>query len=730
MITLSDLNRLAGEHFAGRHVTLPCVLWVWAQADPGAELLEMLSGTGIDPYGLQAAVSPLIDQPVPEDRDLLSQCIMGVKEGPVTGWHILKTLADTPGQRITRALVAAGLDLAALRRGLEGKTPDRVAGVLAAQQNRITPEEGILHRYGRDLTALAREGVFDELSDREQDIDRLMEVLLKKKKGNAVLTGSAGVGKTALVELFARRIVGEQVPKPLNNVKLYEISMGKLLAGTVYRGMFEERLEKVIEAVKACAPAILFIDEMHLIWGAGRAEGVPMDAANMLKPVLARGEFRLIGATTVEEYHQYIRRDEALARRFEEIRLEEPDPQMVLTMVARQAQGLAAHHGLTISADIVCKAVELTNRYLPHRYQPDKSVDLLDTASVRAAGRSKPALEADDLLETLAGQTGRPIATLTGQDRATLQELAQRLKKRIIGQDQVMDQVARTLIYRRQDLGTQERNLGTFLFAGATGVGKTEAGRVLAEEFFGGRSRLLHLDLAEYAGPDTVNKLIGSPPGFAGSEKEGALVRFFHTHGSGVILCDEIEKAHATIHQLFLGLLDNGRMRSARGELLDARQCVIIVTTNAIKPQDLSRGRVGFGRSATRPDPVEMLSEHFPREFLGRFDEVLLFDDLGLAELREVLRLRLAEALERLQTKGVQLAFEEERLLTHLLDGLTKSHSGARGIARLLERELLQPISLALLLREKEEDGIQLALGEAYYTEGRVDMANDVVKSM
>ncbi len=721
MILLSELNRLAGEHYPGRHVTLPCVLWAWAKDDPGAELPGLLSGTGIDPYDLQAAVSPLIDQPAAEDQELLTQCIMGVKDGPVTGWHLLKALADTPGQRITCALVAAGLNLAALRRALEGKKPDKVAGVLAAQQNRITPEEGILHRYGRDLTALAREGIFDELSDRERDIGRLMEVLLKKKKGNAVLTGSAGVGKTALVELFARRLVTEQVPAPLNGVKIYEISMGKLLAGTVYRGMFEERLEKVIAAIKACAPAILFIDEMHLIWGTGRAEGVTMDAANMLKPVLARGEFRLIGATTVEEYHRYIRQDEALSRRFEEIRLEEPDPEMVLTMVARQARGLAAHHGLAIPADIVGKAVELTNRYLLHRYQPDKSVDLLDTAAVRAAGSGKSALDEDDLLETLAGQTGRPIATLKGQDRAILQDLAGRLKKRIIGQDHAMDQVSRTLIYRRQDLGTQERNLGTFLFAGSTGVGKTEAGRVLAEEFFGNRSKLLHLDLAEYTGPDAVNKLIGSPPGYAESEKEGALVRFFHTHGSGVLLCDEIEKAHDSVQRLFLGLFDNGRLRSARGELLDARQCVIIVTTNAIKPQDLSRERVGFGRSATRPDPVEMLAEHFPREFLGRFDEVILFDDLGQAELRQVLRLRLAEAHERLKNKGVQLVFEEERLLTHLLDGLSRSRSGARGIARLLERELLQPVSLALLMREKEEE-IQVALGEAYYAAGRVEL--------
>ncbi|MBF0378759.1 MAG: ATP-dependent Clp protease ATP-binding subunit [Desulfamplus sp.] len=699
MITLAELNKITAEMFPSTHVTLPKILLAWSKQDVDNELGRVLEDTGLSISTLSMTMSSLVDKPADEDKELLTKCIIQVHGMPVDGWHLLKILVDTPGHRVTRAMIASGLNLNALRKKLtEYKSLPKV-NVMAQHLHSMPAEENSIKKYGRDLIELAGEGIFDELCDRE-DVNRLIEVLMKKQKGNAVITGNAGVGKTALVELLAKRIVNNQIPDPLKDVKLFEISMGKLVAGTIYRGQFEKRMEELVEAAKACKPVILFIDEMHLIWGAGRAEGSPMDAANMLKPVLARGEIRVIGATTVEEYHQYIRKDEALARRFEELKLEEPSPELVVKMVSKQAVGLSAHHKIEISTEIIVKAIELADRYISNKFQPDKSVDLLDSSCVYVVSNGGTFIKEEDIINCVARQTGKNIAILQGDDRKSLQLLSKNLQKQIVGQNHAVDKIVETIIYRRQGIGATERNLGTFLFSGSTGVGKTELARILAREFFNGTHKLLHVDLAEYNGSDAINKLIGAGAGFVGHEKEGVLTGFLHTQTNGVLLFDELEKASKEIIELLLGMIDNGRICSAKGEVLDTRECIIIATTNSINKKNLNREQVGFGNTKESPDMMEMLSGYFPKELLGRFDELILFNELGTNELKAILKLRIDEAVERLEKKNIILKFEEGELISKLLEGLKRSKTGARGIARLLEKRILQPIAMAMLMRD------------------------------
>jgi ATP-dependent Clp protease ATP-binding subunit ClpA len=721
-ISLMELQKLVSELFPRDHQSLTRILIAWARKDPGGELTTCLEGTGLDLQAITTVLTPLMGAPAEEDRHLLNRVILSDVQGPVTGWHLLNTLCDHPGHRITHAFVTAGLDLKALRRNLAARRPEPLtAGVAYLSDHKA--ETGLLARYGRDLTRLAREGAFDDLADRQADLGRLIEVLLKKNKGNGVLTGPAGVGKTALVESLAQHVARGRAPVPLQKMRLFEISMGKLLAGAIYRGQFEERLEKMLTALKACQPAILFIDEMHLIWGAGRAEGAPMDAANMLKPVLARGELRMIGATTVEEYRRYICRDEALARRFEEIRLEEPSGEVLMQMLMRQAAGLEQHHGITMDATLLHQAVVLTDQFLPNRRQPDKSIDLLDSSAVQAVQARRSTLTQSDLTETLARLTGLPIGLLHGAGRDRLRLLASDLKQRIIGQDQAMDKIAATLAFRRQIQEDSARNLGTFLFCGTTGVGKTETARILAERYSGDVRKLLHLDMAEYSRPDSVNKLIGAPDGYVGSEKQGRLAEFMNTHGHGVILCDEIEKAHSDLHHLFLGILDNGRIQSARGQTLDTRQSVIIFTTNAIAPEALKRPAMGFMNRQT-PDPLELLTDHFPQEFLGRFDEIILFNSLTPPDLGRILNLRLEEARQRLAANNIHLEYDPERLAGHLLANLPVAKTGARGLARQIEQRLLQPIALAALASTRPAGPLRILLDEDYYRQGRITICN------
>lgn len=719
MITLLKLHKVASKAFPGTKLSASHLLFVWA-GEEKSELSRILADTGLDVKGLKEALQPLLEKPVEEDRKIINDCILSVSEDSVTGWHLLNILRNRPDHRITRALVKKGMDLKKLRTNLDDNPPQSLFTTLRNKASKKNP----LSSYGRDLIEEAATGTFDDLCDRPMEKKNLLRTLLRKQKANPVLTGPAGVGKTALVELLARDLVSKEVPERLVGTGLFELSMGKLVAGTKYRGEFEKRFDTVMKNLKKAEPAILFIDEFHLIWGAGRAEGAPMDAANMLKPLLNRGEFRIIGATTSEEYHRYIERDAALARRFEELRMEEPDEELLLNMVKKQREGLEKYHKITISDEVLSRAIQLTDLHLPNRHQPDKTINLLDSSAVNAVSRKATKLTEDDLLQTLEGQTGRSLSSLNQRERLSLLELNQKLKGRIIGQEEAIEKLSSTLIYRRQHLGEAERNLGSFLFIGNTGVGKTELARSVAPAFFGSEEDLLHLDMSEYSNYGAVNKLVGSSHAIYGNE-EGVLTGWLYSKGSGVLLFDEIEKADREIHHLLLGMLDRGRIRDARGEELDTRQCVIILTSNALKPQALRKEPIGFSKDKDRNELAQLLTDHFPHEFLGRLDEIILFNDLGDKQLKQIVKMHLEKGLSRFEQKGVSIKYDEKRLLEYLLRGLKEAKgSGARGVKRLLERMFLQPLAVKLAGYQGERPPT-ITIGNDFFSSGRIQISSD-----
>lgn len=715
MTPLTKLLTKAREKFPGQNITAAHVLVVWAQEDK-AFLNSILIQAGIDADQLEKALRPLIERPAEEDAMALGEFIRSATAVPATGWHFLSFLCRRPGYRITRVLVEAGLVLDELLRSLDEHAPrDRLTRILTS-----AAKAGPLLEFGRDLTEEAATGAFDDLCDRPAQMKALFTILLRKEKRNPVLTGHAGVGKTALVELLARKLVNREVPPRLIGTRVFEISMGKLVAGTKYRGEFEGRFHAVMKALEEAEPAILFIDEFHLVWGAGRAEGAPLDAANMLKPMLDRGRLSVIGATTSEEYHRYIARDPALERRFDELPLEEPSGELLVAMVRKKAAGISQHHKVKIPEPLVLRAIELTDLHLPNLHQPDKSVSLLDRAAAGAVAREEVLQELTeaDLLKALEEQTGRPLTKPNDEQRASLLTLGQKLRERIIGQDEAIEKVAATLIFRLQRLGEENRNLASFLFVGSTGVGKTELAKSLAIALFGGLDHLLLLNMEQYQGYDAIQRLLGSS-GFHATSEDGVLASWLYARGTGVIVFDEIEKASAQVRNLLLGMLDRGRIRDARGDELDTRQCVIVLTSNALRPG--AKGSLGLVKD--RKDIVAMLADDFPRELLGRLDEIILFRDLEDAHLREILRKQLREGLERFGREGVAVRYDENQLLEHLLRGLQEAKStGARGIKRLLERALEQPLAMALAGYSGPKP-VTVVLGNEFYLTGRIQIA-------
>lgn len=694
MISLESLRELAFNAFPDTaRPTVIHLLVAWGRHDDG-ELSGYLSGSGLDPSQFAEALEPLLGEDDAVDRELVIAAVTKADEDGILAVHLLKALLDRPGHRLFKLLASAGLGFSRLGENIAASTRKRPA--LAAMGVDLPVGHAALPASMRDLTRLAGEGAFDELAALPEQLARLEDVLLRKRKGNPILTGLPGVGKSALVGLLARDIV-TNAASPLTGYRLYEVSMGALVAGTKYRGEFEARFEQVLQTVRDFTPSILFIDEIHLLLGAGRAEGAVMDGANLIKPHMTQDGIRVIGATTGAEYQRYIARDEALARRFQEIRLEEPAPEILEAMVRRQAAVLGVHHGLPIGEGVVQEAVALTDRYLPNRRQPDKSIDLLDSAFVAARRTGRQSLEARDLRETLARMADLPIRALTDADRDQLQNLAARLKKRVIGQDAAVEKVARGLIQRRLALGNENRPLGVFLFVGDTGVGKTELALAVAAAYFNDPRRIVRIDLAEYSAIGSVNKLIGAPRGFVGSEEGGALTVGLKTWPSCVILFDELEKAHPEVHRFLLGLLDTGRITNALGDVFDVRQSVVIMTTNAVTAKDLERKSIGFLGSGRDGDLAEILSASFPGEFLGRLDEAIAFQRLDDAAMRTILRLRLAEAEDTLVRKGIRLEYGAAELMDILMRRFRERRKGARGLARLLEREVLQPLALRLL---------------------------------
>jgi ATP-dependent Clp protease ATP-binding subunit ClpC len=696
VVTLSELARIAGDLYPGGVPTLPKILAAWAHMDLGGNLGEILDGTGIGIQHMHLAMEDLILDREKEDTDLLMRCVHNTLAKPPTlGRHLLKALCDAPGHRITKRLVSAGLDLEILHRRL-GTWTSPSPGRLPPVQHGLDQNASFLLRFGRDLTQEAERGRFDDLCERPQDMDLLMNALMRRRKGNAILTGPAGVGKTALAELFARQIVRGQVPAPLRGMRCFELGMGSLVAGTRYRGEFEERVEKVMRAVQAITPAVLFIDEIHLLKGAGRGEGAPMDAASLLKPSLARGEIRVIGATTTEEYRRHIEPDRALARRFQEIRMEEPAPALVMSMVLTQSRALSEHHGVAIPDDIVTQALSYIDFNDTHRPQPDIGIDLIEAAAIHAAREGHGCVESVDLRRALS-QVFAPYERTISDSSAGLKDLDTRLKRRIIGQDHALQKVAMTLLPRLQGITNRRPNLGAFLFAGPKGVGKKALAVALAAEVFGSEKKLLHVDLREYTRDADLNRLLGSPPGYAGSDRMGTLSRWTREHGRGVLFFENVEQGHADLLSLLCKLLGEGIIHQGSGDEVNARTCLVVLTTTL-------RGKNGTERPGD-PSSLQkagrriqnLLKVDLPQDLLEKLDEIVFFKALGSRDLAEAIRRTLGKTVQGLGRKGIFLSYDEPRLLDYLCRQLGDHGLDAGVVDRIVEVCLLRPISNALM---------------------------------
>ena len=578
------------------------------------------------------------------------------------------------------ALVAGGamlIDRMARSEGGETSTP---IGDLARRFRGGTPT---LANFSRDLTELARNGKLDPVIGRSDEVERVVSILARRSKNNPVLVGEPGVGKTAIVEGLAQRIVAGNVPEALRDKRVLALSLGPLVAGTKYRGEFESRVKKILDEIKrASRDVILFIDELHTLVGAGAAEG-SLDLSSMIKPELARGELQCIGATTFDEYRKYIESDAALERRFQPVMVEEPTIEQTADILRGLRDGYAKHHNVRIGDDAVEAAAALSARYIADRFLPDKAIDLMDeaAASVALANRGavqQPPVTAEHVASVVAKWTGIPQATLSQSQRNTLLALEARLAERVIGQSEAIAAVSEAIRRARAGLQDPRKPLGSFLFMGSSGVGKTELAKALAEALFGSEAALVRIDLSEFTESHTVSRLLGAPPGYQGHEEAGQLTEPVRRRPYCVVLFDEMEKAHPDVAAILLQILDDGRVTDAKGRTIDFRHALIVMTSN------LDEGELA---GAFRP------------EFLNRIDEVVRFSDLSSEHIECIVGIHVASLGERLGAQNVRLLLSDEAR-GFLAREAIEAGSGARYVARTVARHVSTPLSTALLRGE------------------------------
>ena len=627
----------------------------------------------------------------------------------------------------------------------------------AASPLRPRGDTRTLNQFGRDLTQSAREGVLDPVIGRDAETDRVVAILTRRQKNNPVLIGEPGVGKTAVAEGLARRLAEGRVPDSLRGRRLVSLDLAGMIAGTKYRGEFEERVRTILEEARRAGNVILFIDELHTVVGAGAAEGA-IDAANILKPALSRGELRVVGATTIAEYRKYIERDAALERRFQPVLLEEPTRDEARAILEGLRPRYEAHHGLRISDEALDAAISLSVRYLPDRFLPDKAVDLIDEAAastrmrllgggalkklardgdaaereledavrasdfVRAAAvRDKKraideslARERADNLVTLgvvtaadvahacAAWTRIPVEELTEEEETRLARLEDVLRERVVGQDEAVAAVSRAVRLGRVGLADPNRPVGSFLFLGPSGVGKTETARALAEALFGDENALIRFDMSEYAEKHTISRLIGSPPGYVGHEEGGQLTGRVRAKPYSVVLFDELEKAHPDIFHLMLQILEDGRLTDAQGRRADFRSAVVIMTSNlGAGTVSGTASPVGFSSSKSGADAREdrvrgEMRAFFRPEFLNRLDAAVVFRPLGEDALREIARRLLAASAKRFAHRGYTLVWDEDAVASLAREGLDPRY-GARPLRRAITSRVEEPAAAAIL---------------------------------
>ena len=555
-------------------------------------------------------------------------------------------------------------------------------------------ETKILDQYSRDLTEMAMCGKIDPVVGRGSEIQRAVQILSRRTKNNPVLVGEPGVGKTAVAEGLAMQVARGQAPSELAGKRIVSLDIPAMLAGTKYRGDFEERVKSVLKDVRRAGDVILFIDELHTIIGAGSAEGA-IDAANILKPALGRGEVQIIGATTPEEYRRHIEKDAALERRFQPVHVAEPDRAQTLEMLRSLRPVLEQHHKLKISDDAINAAYELSVRYINDRFLPDKAIDLLDEAAAGLhVSRKSGVLRSGDIAEIVSMWTDIPVTGIDEDESARLRDLEAELKKRIVGQDEAVSAVARAIRRSRIGLKDPKRPVGSFLFLGPTGVGKTELCRALAQTVYGDENAMIRLDMSEYMEKHSVSRLIGSPPGYVGYEDGGQLTEKVRRKPWSVVLFDEIEKAHEDVWSILLQIMDDGHLTDSAGRRVDFRNTVVVMTSNVgAKAITDKKQRLGFGYEPQRSEEemrrqvMDELKATFRPEFLNRVDETIVFHRLGDSEMLSITRSMLAELGQRFDKLGVALTVPEDTAKWLAAAGYDENF-GARPLRRALQQNI------------------------------------------
>ncbi len=612
--------------------------------------------------------------------------------------HLLCAILEDSSCTASRWLAALGIELpqaARECRQLSGQL------VLPAQPRMAASRTGRpSDKYGRDLTRLAQEGRLDPVLCRDAELDRMIEILCRRQKNNPCLLGEPGVGKSALAEALAQRIAAGQITPALRGKRVLALDMASMVAGTKYRGDFEERFKNLLEELYRDRSTILFIDEIHIIAGAGAAEGA-IDAASILKPMLARGEIQLIGATTPEEYRKTIQKDSALERRFGRVMVEEPTPAAAETILAGLMPRYERYHGVSIPPEAIHAAVELSVRYLPGRYLPDKAIDLLDEAAaarrIADASGGRRALTPADIAKVVSKASGVPAERVGEAERERLANLEQRLAAEVIGQPQAVAAVASAIRRSRTGLRESGRPIGAMLFLGPTGVGKTQLARTLAKCWFGSEKALLRFDMSEYMERHTVARLLGAPPGYVGHDEGGQLTEAVRRRPYSVVLFDEIEKAHSDIQNLLLQILEDGNLTDSQGRRADFSNTIILLTSN-LGARCLSgqTSPLGFGAAAAETrrrgqQAIQEAKEFFRPELMGRLDETVLFDPLGPEQLAGIADRLLVELEQRAARQGYTL--HHTPAAAKMLAGDKVPPYGARELRRTVSRAVEQALA-------------------------------------
>ena len=749
---LSDTSTVAGAVLAAHNITY---------ADIEDELKRSI-GVGV-PTELQP------DDFTPRSKNILETSVAFARQMGqqlVGTEHVLLAIAREGSCSATLLLSRAGVSMQDIVNDVSKALMGGTANAGTDNKDGGKENESMLSQFGRDLTKLAKDGKIDPVIGRQKEIERVIQILSRRTKNNPCLIGEPGVGKTAIAEGLALKIVSGEVPELLKDKKIYSLDLTGMVAGTKYRGDFEERIKKVIDEVKNAKDVILFIDEVHTLIGAGSAEGAA-DAANILKPSLARGELQIIGATTIEEYRKHIEKDAALERRFQPVMVDEPSQEEAIEILKGIKDKYEAHHKVKITDEAIESAVKLSTRYIGDRYLPDKAIDLIDEAASRVRLRSytapsdlkeledkKKSVEAEklsavnaqeferaaalrdeerkldkeikdkkenwhdmagkshdevtpaDIADIVSSWTGVPVTQLSTEESDRLLHMEDELHRRIVGQDEAVEAVSRAIRRGRVGLKDPKKPIGSFIFLGPTGVGKTELCKALAAAMFGDENAMIRLDMSEYMEKHTVSRLIGSPPGYVGYDEGGQLTEKVRRKPYSVVLFDEIEKAHPDVFNMLLQILDDGVLTDGQGRRVDFKNCIIIMTSNVgAKLISQKQKAFGFAAGAKELEQNEKeikdavmgeLRNTFRPEFLNRVDDIIVFQRLTKENIKEIASRLLAVLQKRVEDMGIEVTFSDEAV-SKIADAGFDDVYGARPLKRAIQSRIEDALSEEML---------------------------------